>query len=320
MSVCELIHKFKQHDRHALAKIITLVESNAEANKLQARAILANISLSATSKTKKNNLRLAISGPPGVGKSTFINLLGKKLIARGLKLAILPIDPASELSRGSILADKTRMSDLVTHPDVYIRPSSSGGALGGVNAALSDVIYVVEAFGFDCVIIETVGVGQAETLAYSLVDFFILLTQPGAGDSLQAMKKGILERADFILVNKADGDLQALARQNFNALNQSLAHTHVAMVSAHADTGIDEFINILLAAQKNNLKNSDQKRHERLKHFISFALKERLWPKLLSEPVVASRYEEIITAASSHNQALGPMLDLLSQEIITRLK
>src|SRR5262249_53932369 len=153
-----------------------------------------------------------------VGKSTFINAVGQKLIGQGFKLAVLPIDPSSVMSFGSILGDKVRMGELAQRDEAYIRPSPSRGVLGGVSLYTRDVMVVVESFGFNFVIIETVGVGQSETLAKLLSDHFVVLMQPGAGDVFQAMKKGIVELADIILVNKADGEQESLAKKTKDSL------------------------------------------------------------------------------------------------------
>ncbi len=198
IDISELIKRFNAGDRYALAKAITIIESRAEDAKVAQKRLLFEIAPS-----KKETLRLAISGPPGVGKSTFINALGKKLMKKEVSVAILPIDPSSDLNMGSIMGDKTRMKDLVTSDKIYIRPSPSKGSLGGVTRTTADVIFLVEAFGFDFIIIETLGVGQAESVARWLSDHFVVLAQPGSGDQIQAMKMGILEKADFILVNKA---------------------------------------------------------------------------------------------------------------------
>ncbi len=193
--------------RRAIAKAITLVESTQPAHRAEADALLAALPAPPT-----RTLRLGISGVPGVGKSTFIEALGLAAIAAGHRVAVLAVDPSSALSGGSILGDKTRMEQLSLHPGAYVRPSPSRGTLGGVAAATRDAIAVVEAAGCDVVLVETVGVGQSEAQVAAMTDLFVLLQLPNAGDELQAVKKGVLEVADLVVVNKADLDPAAAAR------------------------------------------------------------------------------------------------------------
>lgn len=198
----------KSGDRRALARAITLVESTRPDHRSNAEQLLANL-LGSTGKA----LRLGISGPPGVGKSTFIEALGVYLTENEHKVAILAVDPTSARSGGSVLGDKTRMERLTRNPNVYIRPSPSGGALGGVARRTREVMLVCEAAGHDIVIVETVGVGQSEVTVRDMVDMFLLLAQPASGDELQGIKRGVLEIADLLLVNKADGELLAAAER-----------------------------------------------------------------------------------------------------------
>ncbi|HSE77584.1 MAG TPA: methylmalonyl Co-A mutase-associated GTPase MeaB [Alphaproteobacteria bacterium] len=193
-------------DRRALARAITLVESTRSDHRAKAETLLARL-LPHTGKA----VRIGVSGSPGVGKSTFIEAFGLYLIERGHQLAVLAVDPSSRRSGGSILGDKTRMSDLARVERAFIRPSPSGGTLGGVARRTREVGLVCEAAGFDVVLVETVGVGQSETAVADMVDLFLLLLPPAGGDELQGLKKGIVELADIIAVNKADGDLKAAA-------------------------------------------------------------------------------------------------------------
>jgi len=188
-------------NRSLLSKAITLVESSLPRHQeLAQRIIGACVPFSGKS------IRVGITGVPGVGKSTFIESLGKYLTARGNKIAVLAIDPSSQRTKGSILGDKTRMEDLANDPNAFIRPSSSKGALGGVTRNTRESIILCEAAGFNIIFVETVGVGQSETAVHSMVDFFLLLMLAGAGDELQGIKRGIMEMADAIVINKADGD------------------------------------------------------------------------------------------------------------------
>lgn len=201
VSVAEYIRGIEQGNNMVLSKAITLIESSLPTHQKLAQQVIEKcLPLSGKS------IRIGITGVPGVGKSTFIETLGMNLIKQNRKIAVLAIDPSSQRSKGSILGDKTRMEDLANHPDAFIRPSASSGSLGGVARKTNETIILCEAAGFDTIFIETVGVGQSETAVHSMVDFFLLLMLAGAGDELQGIKRGIMEMADMILINKADGD------------------------------------------------------------------------------------------------------------------
>ncbi|MFT4960955.1 MAG: LAO/AO transport system kinase [Paracoccaceae bacterium] len=192
-------------DRRALARAITLIESRRANHREQATKLLSQLG------SKRQALRIGLSGTPGVGKSTFIESFGLMLTGQGLRVAVLAIDPSSARSGGSILGDKTRMDLLARDPNAFIRPSPSQTHLGGVARRTRDVVTLCEAAGYDVVLIETVGVGQSETMVAEMSDLFVLLLAPAGGDELQGVKRGIMEMADLILVNKADGDLKAAA-------------------------------------------------------------------------------------------------------------
>jgi LAO/AO transport system kinase len=207
-TVDELEAGLRAGDRTALGRAITLIESSRAADQVSARELLERI-LPATG----NALRVGITGVPGVGKSTFIEGLGRQLTAQGTKLAVLAVDPSSTRSGGSILGDKTRMQELARDPLAFVRPSPSRGSLGGVARRTREVILLCEAAGYELVFVETVGVGQSETMVAGMVDVFLVLMLPNAGDELQGIKRGILELADLVAINKADGDnLQAAKR------------------------------------------------------------------------------------------------------------
>ena len=195
------INGILQSDVAILSRAITLVESTNQINQNLAQEIINSIIF----KTG-NSFRIGVTGVPGVGKSTFIESFGKEVIANGHKLAVLAIDPSSNKSKGSILGDKTRMEELSTNPNVYIRPSPSSGNLGGVTRVTYETILLCEAAGFDFIIVETVGVGQSEIAVSKVTDFFLLLMLAGAGDELQGIKRGIMEMADALIISKADGD------------------------------------------------------------------------------------------------------------------
>lgn len=205
-------------DRRALARGITLVESTRPDHRAQAEALLR-----AVLPKSGQSIRLGISGVPGVGKSTFIESFGGHLIAEGHRVAVLAVDPSSARSRGSILGDKTRMELLARNPAAFIRPSPAAGTLGGVARRTREAMLLCEAAGFDVVIVETVGVGQSETAVADMVDMFVLLLLPGGGDELQGIKKGIVELADLVVVNKADGEMEKAATRAVGDYRNALA-------------------------------------------------------------------------------------------------
>ena len=230
-------------DRRALARAITLIESTRRDHRDEASALLEAI-MPHTGKS----IRVGISGAPGVGKSTFIEALGNHVIEQGLKPAVLTVDPSSAISGGSILGDKTRMETLARRPEAFIRPSPSGNTLGGVTRRSRETLLLCEAAGFDVIIVETVGVGQSETRVADMTDMFVLLLQPGAGDVLQGIKRGIMELADLILVNQADDGREDLARNSAREYQHALhllrprsKHwtVEVATCSARDNVGID---------------------------------------------------------------------------------
>jgi LAO/AO transport system kinase len=207
--------------RRALARAITLVESTRPEHRVQANALLERLTPHAG-----NSIRIGISGVPGAGKSTFIEAAGLHILEQGHKLAVLAVDPSSALSGGSILGDKTRMEELSRARDAFIRPSPAGRTLGGVTRRTRETLLLCEAAGFDVVIVETVGVGQSETAVADMTDMFLLLLLPGGGDDLQGIKRGIMELADLVLVNKADGDLVATANHSASDYIHALKLLH----------------------------------------------------------------------------------------------
>ena len=207
-SVQALVLQVEAGERRALARAVTLIESTRTDHRKEADVLLSELSAKAG-----KSVRLGISGVPGVGKSTFIESFGNYVVQQGRKLAVLSVDPSSALSGGSIMGDKTRMETLSRNPNVFIRPSPAGKTLGGVARRTREAILLCEAAGFDLILVETVGVGQSEVQVASMTDMFVLLLMPNGGDDLQGIKRGIMELADLILINKADGDLQAAAKR-----------------------------------------------------------------------------------------------------------
>ena len=209
----------KANDKMHLSHALSLAESVLDADRKIVSEVLKNYE-------KRSTKRIAVTGPPGAGKSTFIDSFGNHLAKQGKKIAILTIDPSSPQSGGSILGDKTRMDNLINHDNVFIRPSASGTETGGVSSATMESILLCEMASYDYLIIETVGVGQSEVAVSDLVDMYILVVQPGSGDELQGIKRGIMELADMFLVNKADGDNLELAKLSAKAIDSSKSLLH----------------------------------------------------------------------------------------------
>jgi LAO/AO transport system kinase len=232
----QLAGQVRAGDRRALARAITLVESSRREDQADAIRLLELLA-----PHSGNSMRVGVTGVPGVGKSTFIEALGNHIIGEGHRIAVLAVDPSSAISGGSILGDKTRMETLGRRPEAFIRPSPAGRTLGGVARRSRETMLLVEAAGFDVVVVETVGVGQSETTVADMTDMFVLLLLPGGGDELQGIKRGIVERADLILVNKADGEMAAAAsrvateyRNALRLLQPRSAHWKVPVVTCSA--------------------------------------------------------------------------------------
>lgn len=258
----------KQSDRVVLSRAITLVESNNPNDK-----ILANKLISECLPFSGNSIRIGVTGIPGVGKSTFIEAFGSYLISIGKKVAVLAIDPSSATNKGSILGDKTRMEKLAANEKAYIRPSASGGTLGGVTKSTREAVIICETAGYDVVVIETVGVGQSETIVHSMTDFFLLLTLSGTGDELQGMKRGIMEIADAIIINKVEDESREKAMLLKNQLQNALHlfpvmpngwSPKLSMCSSLENTGIEKIWQIVEQFQVLTKENNSftEKRHK----------------------------------------------------------
>lgn len=281
-SVDEFIEGILNGNMTLLSKAITLIESSLPEHQKIAQQIIEKCLPHAG-----KSIRLGITGVPGAGKSTFIEALGKHLTTNNHKLAVLAIDPSSERSKGSILGDKTRMEDLSNDPNAFIRPSPSAGSLGGVARKTRETIVLCEAAGFDTIIIETVGVGQSETAVHSMVDFFLLVQIAGAGDELQGIKRGIMEMADGIVINKADGsnlDKAKLAAAEFrNALHlfppaDSGWTPQVLTCSSLYKEGIDEVWNMIINFNSFTLKNGfyESNRRNQAKYWMYETINNQL--------------------------------------------
>jgi len=278
----DLYSKIVQGNTNALSKAITLIESTLEKDKQESQKLLSKCI-----QKEYNSIRIGVTGIPGVGKSSFIELFGATFLRKKKKIAVLAIDPSSEKTKGSILGDKSRMQTLSNNKNVFIRPSSNSGMLGGVSNNTKDSILLCEAAGYDVIIIETVGVGQSETTVNQLVDIMLLLTITGAGDRLQGIKKGINELADLIIITKDDGDNQEKVKEamldyksiiSLNIKTDANSIPKVFKCSSHKNTGIKE-INIateqyIQRFKENNLFNI--KRTTQKIYWINKTLKEEL--------------------------------------------
>ena len=317
-SVEELREGIRNGDIRLLSRAITLAESSLQKHEEEARRLVA-----ACLPHSGGAFRIGITGVPGAGKSTFIEALGKIIVDRDGKLAILAIDPSSERSGGSILGDKTRMEELAGNPGVYIRPSPSGGTLGGVARKTREAIILCEAAGFDHIIVETVGVGQSETAVHGMVDFFLLLMLPGAGDELQGIKRGIIELADAIVINKADGSGVQKARRAqaefANALhlfppNPSGWVPRVMTCSSLHRTGIGEVYELLEGYNERFRKDGtlEKRRSEQTRYWLYEAIRNGIFDLVFRDPemkALLDRYEqEVSRGAMTSHAAAGSIL------------
>ena len=286
-------------DRRALARAITLIESTRPDHRAAAEALLAALLPHAG-----GAVRLGISGVPGVGKSTFIEAFGRHLLGHGHRVAVLAVDPSSRVSGGSILGDKTRMEKLARAPEAFIRPSPTGGTLGGVARRTHEAMLACEAAGFDVVIVETVGVGQSETAVADMVDMFILLLAPAGGDELQGLKRGIVELADLIVVNKADGELEPAAERAaadyaaaLGLLRPASSHWQPSVLTASAldGTGIGEVWRSVEAYRGAMGRAGEivQRRRRQAHAWLWREVDEGLAEALRAEPAVAGRLAEL---------------------------
>ena len=292
-------------DRRALARAITLIESTRTDHRRAAEALLEHLVPKAG-----QSVRLGISGVPGVGKSTFIEVFGLDAIGRGHRVAVLAVDPSSKRSGGSILGDKTRMELLARNEAAFIRPSPTGGTLGGVARRTREAMLACEAAGFDVVIVETVGVGQSEAAVADMVDLFMLLLLPGAGDELQGIKRGIVELADLVVVNKSDGDLVAAANHAAAEYRHALAllrppvegwQVPVLQVSAAETRGIDEVWQAV-ADHKAAMAGSgawDDRRSRQARSWMWSEIEEGLAERFRDHPAVRAALTELEAQVAS---------------------
>lgn len=302
MSVEEYVEGVKKGDRMILAKAITLIESNAPKDFDKAQRVLQAL-LPRTG----HSLRIGITGVPGAGKSTFIEAFGQLLCQQGYKVAVLAVDPTSSITGGSILGDKTRMQKLSREPNCFIRPSPSGGTLGGVARKSRETMMLCEAAGCDVILVETVGVGQSETTVRSMVDFFMLVVLTGAGDDLQGIKKGIMELADAIVVNKADGDNLERAKVTQGEYERMVEFirpategwkTHAYRCSALQKTGLLELWAVMREFEKVTKKSGafENRRQRQIIAWVKTMIDEHLHNLFYEDPVIKGRLPEVRTA------------------------
>jgi len=315
----EYIEGIKLGDRATLSRAITLIESSRSDYLSLGQEIVESLL-----PYSGNSVRLGITGVPGVGKSTFIDAIGKMLVSRGLSIAVLTVDPSSSRSGGSILGDKTRMEFLSSHPSAYIRPSPTSGTLGGVARKTREAMLLCEAAGFDIVCIETVGVGQSETVVKSMVDFFLLLMLAGAGDELQGIKRGIMEMADLIAINKADGENKQAAKRAVleykNALSLFPPHetgwkTPVLTCSAEYSLGISELWEKVEEFISHSRETGwfGENRRSQTKYWLHESIAHQLKQQFYSNPAIKKELSEIENKVTS--QQISPFkaaLDLVN--------
>jgi LAO/AO transport system kinase len=307
-----LANGIRAGDRATLARAITLIESKRADHRKAAHRLVQEL-LPETGKA----MRVGITGAPGVGKSLTIDALGSYLTRRGHKVAVLAVDPSSTRTGGSILGDKTRMARLAVDPSAFVRPSPAGPTLGGVAAKTRETMLLCEAAGYDVVLVETVGIGQSETAVADMTDFFLVLMLPGAGDELQGLKKGVVELADMIAVNKADGDNIARAKSAAGEYRAALhilaprsAHWSPPVItySALAEDGIDHLWQQVTAHHERATATGEllARRREQQVKWMWTMLEERITAKLRSDPALRSKLTQIERAVAAGT--LSPML------------
>ena len=318
----ELAARVLEGDRRALAQAITLIESQRPEDRDSGRQLLEELV-----PHSGKSIRVGISGVPGVGKSTFIESLGNHLIDQGHRVAVLAVDPSSAISGGSILGDKTRMERLSQRTEAFIRPSPAGETLGGVARRTRETMLLAEAAGFDVVLVETVGVGQSETTVSRMTDMFVLMLLPGGGDELQGIKRGIVELADLILVNKADGNMELTAEQSVTDYRKALMFMHprsanwevpVEACSALKGEQTEHIWKTIQRFQssRNSAGLIDTNRAAQAKNWMWNEIRNGLVERLKANPDVAARVKEleqaVITNKLSPTSAADELMDIFA--------
>lgn len=324
MSIEEYVEGVAKGDRMILSKAITLIESNAPKDFDKAQRVLQAL-LPRTG----HALRVGITGVPGAGKSSFIESFGTMLCQQGYKVAALAVDPTSTITGGSILGDKTRMQNLSREPNCFIRPSPSKGTLGGVTRKSRETMLLCEAAGYDVILVETVGVGQSETTVRDMVDFFMLVVLTGAGDDLQGIKKGIMELADAIVVNKADGDNLERAKVTQGEYERMVEfirpategwQTHAYRCSALKKTGLLELWAVMREFEKVTKKSGvfENRRQRQTLSWVHSMIEEHLHNLFFEDPIIKSRMPEVraavLTGVVSPSQAVTELIRIFDMD------
>tara|TARA_B100000965_G_scaffold318234_1_gene278948 strand:+ start:696 stop:1658 length:963 start_codon:yes stop_codon:yes gene_type:complete len=317
-----LFEKILAGERAAIAKAITLVESSREKDKKESKELISKLILNTG-----HSVRVGFSGSPGVGKSTFIESFGTYLVNKGYKLGILAIDPSSQLTGGSILGDKTRMSEISKNENTFIRSTPSRGSLGGVSFGTREAAIILDSAGYDFIFIETVGVGQSEIMAANLVDIFSLIVGPGSGDELQGIKKGITEYADIFIVNKADGDLKLQASKTASDYQSSLNYLSsskvsinkkVLLVSSLEQTGMDDVTDtiqeIISFSKQSGL--FEKRRSNQLAYWIKEEVRNNIQQKVEIEIGENDQLEQMISKVLSGKDTMHNAIDLILKKLL----
>jgi len=317
-----IVDKILKSDRAAIAKAITLVESSREKDKKESKELISKLILN-----PGHSVRVGFSGSPGVGKSTFIESFGGYLVEKGYKLGILAIDPSSQLTGGSILGDKTRMSEISKNENTFIRSTPSRGSLGGVSFGTREAAIILDSAGYDFIFIETVGVGQSEIMAANLVDIFSLIVGPGSGDELQGIKKGITEYADIFIVNKADGDLKMQASKtasdyqsalNYSSTSKELVEKQVLLVSSLEKFGMDKVTATIQEIISSNKKSGlfEKRRANQMAYWIKEEVRNHIQHKVEIGIDSNSQLESVVSKVLSGKDTMHNAIDLILKKLL----
>ena len=317
-----LVEKIIEGERAAIAKAITLVESSRGKDKEESKELISKLILK-----PGHSVRVGFSGSPGVGKSTFIESFGGYLVNQGYKLGILAIDPSSQLTGGSILGDKTRMSEISKNQNTFIRSTPSRGSLGGVSFGTREAAIILDSAGYDFIFIETVGVGQSEIMAANLVDIFSLIVGPGSGDELQGIKKGITEYADIFIVNKADGDLKLQASKtasdyqsslNYLSTSEDSINKKVLLISSLEQTGMDNVTSTIQEIISSNKKNGlfEKRRSNQLAYWIKEELRNHIQDKVEIEISKNGQLEQMISKVLAGEDTMHNTIDTILKKLL----
>ena len=317
-----LVEKILKGERAAIAKAITLVESSRGKDKEESKELISKLILN-----PGHSVRVGFSGSPGVGKSTFIESFGGYLVNKGYKLGILAIDPSSQLTGGSILGDKTRMSEISKNDNTFIRSTPSRGSLGGVSFGTREAAIILDSAGYDFIFIETVGVGQSEIMAANLVDIFSLIVGPGSGDELQGIKKGITEYADIFIVNKADGDLKLQASKtasdyqsslNYLSISEDSVNKKVLLVSSLEQTGMNDVTSTIQEIISSNKKSGlfEKRRSNQLAYWIKEEVRNHIQHRVEIEIGENGQLEQMISKVLNGEDTMHNAIDMILKKIL----